>query len=203
MNLIPLFWIFFTLNKHHTKTWVENGKNNAVCSGVISVSLSVLPLGSYLRRFFHIQSKCLQLMSVKLSCMPLYLWCSKQVELAREENNLELFQNETHPQFQLIKARILNYAVIILFANSSLLIYPFFLGFLFAFCTQKEVMKSRNKELVGLFDNGIGIHHAGMLRADRALTERLFSDGLLKVRNFCLLFLPCIYLCLHGCLTDI
>lgn len=42
-------------------------------------------------------------------------------------------------------------------------------------------MKSRNKQLVGLFDNGIGIHHAGMLRADRALTERLFSDGLLKV----------------------
>lgn len=70
------------------------------------------------------------------------------VELAREDNNLELFQNETHPQFQLFK---------------------------------REVMKSRNKQLVGLFDNGIGIHHAGMLRADRALTERLFSDGLLKV----------------------
>jgi activating signal cointegrator complex subunit 3 len=44
-----------------------------------------------------------------------------------------------------------------------------------------EVMKSRNKELVELFDSGIGIHHAGMLRADRTLTERLFSDGLLKV----------------------
>lgn len=70
------------------------------------------------------------------------------VELAREDNNLELFSNESHPQFSLIK---------------------------------KEVMKSRNKELVGLFDNGIGIHHAGMLRADRSLTERLFSDGLLKV----------------------
>ncbi|KMS97778.1 hypothetical protein BVRB_5g123420 [Beta vulgaris subsp. vulgaris] len=69
-------------------------------------------------------------------------------ELAREDNNLELFQNETHPQFQLIK---------------------------------KDVMKSRNKELVGLFDYGLGIHHAGMLRSDRGLTERLFSDGLLKV----------------------
>ncbi|XP_021733961.1 DExH-box ATP-dependent RNA helicase DExH14-like isoform X1 [Chenopodium quinoa] len=70
------------------------------------------------------------------------------VELAREDNNLELFQNETHPQFHLIK---------------------------------KEVMKSRNRELVGLFDSGLGIHHAGMLRSDRGLTERLFSDGLLKV----------------------
>ncbi|KAL9249226.1 DExH-box ATP-dependent RNA helicase DExH14-like protein [Drosera capensis] len=45
----------------------------------------------------------------------------------------------------------------------------------------KEVMKSRNKEVVGLFDSGLGIHHAGMLRADRGLTERLFSSGILKV----------------------
>ncbi|XP_077223084.1 U5 small nuclear ribonucleoprotein helicase [Tasmannia lanceolata] len=46
---------------------------------------------------------------------------------------------------------------------------------------KKEVQKSRNKELVELFEYGFGIHHAGMLRADRGLTERLFSDGLLKV----------------------
>ncbi|XP_031489870.1 DExH-box ATP-dependent RNA helicase DExH14 isoform X2 [Nymphaea colorata] len=46
---------------------------------------------------------------------------------------------------------------------------------------KKEVQKSRNRELVELFDSGFGIHHAGMLRADRSLTERLFSDGLLKV----------------------
>ncbi|CAA6657392.1 unnamed protein product [Spirodela intermedia] len=46
---------------------------------------------------------------------------------------------------------------------------------------KKEVNKSRNRELVQLFEFGIGIHHAGMLRSDRNLTERLFSDGLLKV----------------------
>jgi len=28
---------------------------------------------------------------------------------------------------------------------------------------------------------GFGIHHAGMLRADRNLTEKLFSQGLIKV----------------------
>lgn len=42
-------------------------------------------------------------------------------------------------------------------------------------------MKSRNKDLIKLFEAGFGIHHAGMLRSDRTLTERLFSDGLLKV----------------------
>ncbi|KAJ0973952.1 hypothetical protein J5N97_015917 [Dioscorea zingiberensis] len=46
---------------------------------------------------------------------------------------------------------------------------------------KKEVGKSRNREVVELFGYGFGIHHAGMLRADRGLTERLFSDGLLKV----------------------
>jgi replicative superfamily II helicase len=45
----------------------------------------------------------------------------------------------------------------------------------------KEVMKSRNKELKELFPSGIGIHNAGMLRADRNLMERLFEKGLLKV----------------------
>lgn len=52
-------------------------------------------------------------------------------------------------------------------------------------------MKSRNRELVGLFDSGLGIHHAGMLRSDRGLTERLFSDGLLKVQCLRLLVFLC------------
>lgn len=73
---------------------------------------------------------------------------AKLVELARNNEDLELFKNDEHPQFGLIK---------------------------------KEVMKSRNKDLVELFESGVGVHHAGMLRVDRGLTERLFSDGLLKV----------------------
>jgi activating signal cointegrator complex subunit 3 len=28
---------------------------------------------------------------------------------------------------------------------------------------------------------GVGIHHAGMLRADRTLTEQLFQQGLIKI----------------------
>ena len=42
-------------------------------------------------------------------------------------------------------------------------------------------MKSRNKELKELFTEGFGIHHAGMLRSDRSMSERLFSEGLIKV----------------------
>ncbi|KAI8147505.1 Sec63 Brl domain-containing protein [Fennellomyces sp. T-0311] len=45
----------------------------------------------------------------------------------------------------------------------------------------REVSKSRNKELKELFKYGFGIHHAGMLRSDRTLTERMFADGVIKV----------------------
>uniref|UniRef100_A0A5B7ARQ6 RNA helicase n=1 Tax=Davidia involucrata TaxID=16924 RepID=A0A5B7ARQ6_DAVIN len=72
----------------------------------------------------------------------------KMVELAQKNDGLELFMNDTHPQFEFRK---------------------------------REVLKSRNRELVQLFEHGVGIHHAGMLRADRGLTERLFSEGILKV----------------------
>ncbi|CAI7794743.1 unnamed protein product [Closterium sp. NIES-54] len=46
---------------------------------------------------------------------------------------------------------------------------------------QKDVMRSRNREMGELFQAGFGIHHAGMLRPDRSLTEKLFSMGLVKV----------------------
>lgn len=40
---------------------------------------------------------------------------------------------------------------------------------------------SRNKELRELFRSGFGTHHAGMLRQDRNLVERLFSQGYIRV----------------------
>jgi replicative superfamily II helicase len=37
------------------------------------------------------------------------------------------------------------------------------------------------RELRELLPKGIGIHHAGMARADRNLIEKLFGNGVLKV----------------------
>jgi len=45
----------------------------------------------------------------------------------------------------------------------------------------KDVAKSRNSELRELFAEGIGIHHAGMLRPDRTLTERMFSKQAISI----------------------
>jgi activating signal cointegrator complex subunit 3 len=46
---------------------------------------------------------------------------------------------------------------------------------------KRQVDKSRSRELQQLFAKGLGVHHAGMLRADRTLTEQLFEAGLVKV----------------------
>ncbi|NWZ97919.1 ASCC3 protein, partial [Nesospiza acunhae] len=46
---------------------------------------------------------------------------------------------------------------------------------------EKQVQRSRNKQLHELFPDGFSIHHAGMLRQDRSLVENLFSNGHIKV----------------------
>ena len=44
-----------------------------------------------------------------------------------------------------------------------------------------RVKKARSREVGIHFDNGMGIHHAGMLRGDRKLVENMFNDGAIKV----------------------
>jgi len=46
---------------------------------------------------------------------------------------------------------------------------------------QIDVGRSKNKEVREFFDHGFSVHHAGMLRSDRNLAERLFAGGLIKV----------------------
>lgn len=45
----------------------------------------------------------------------------------------------------------------------------------------RDIKSSRSKDIRDLLAKGIGIHHAGMARADRNLMERLFAEGVLKV----------------------
>lgn len=48
---------------------------------------------------------------------------------------------------------------------------------------RRNLAESRNKEMKQLFDSGFGIHHAGMLRSDRNMMERMFEARAIKVRN--------------------
>ena len=44
-----------------------------------------------------------------------------------------------------------------------------------------EIGGSRDEEMKQLFDSGFGIHHAGMLRSDRNMMERMFEARAIKV----------------------
>ncbi|TFY57142.1 hypothetical protein EVJ58_g7210 [Rhodofomes roseus] len=46
---------------------------------------------------------------------------------------------------------------------------------------RRDIGTSRNKEMKQLFDSGFGIHHAGMLRTDRNMMERMFEARAIKV----------------------
>lgn len=46
---------------------------------------------------------------------------------------------------------------------------------------RRDIGQSRNKEMKQLFDHGFGIHHAGMLRSDRNMMERMFDARAIKV----------------------
>ncbi|KAJ6262851.1 hypothetical protein Dda_1408 [Drechslerella dactyloides] len=46
---------------------------------------------------------------------------------------------------------------------------------------KRDVDKAKARELKELFRKGLGVHHAGMLRTDRNLMERLFAEGVIKV----------------------
>ncbi|XP_061571388.1 activating signal cointegrator 1 complex subunit 3 isoform X2 [Cololabis saira] len=46
---------------------------------------------------------------------------------------------------------------------------------------EKQIQRSRNKQMREIFPEGFGIHHAGMLRSDRSLMESMFSKGHVKV----------------------
>ena len=46
---------------------------------------------------------------------------------------------------------------------------------------RREISKSRNQDVKRLFLAGFACHHAGMLRSDRNLVEKMFHEGLIKV----------------------
>ncbi|KAG0171135.1 hypothetical protein DFQ28_003899 [Apophysomyces sp. BC1034] len=99
----------------------------------------------------------------------------KVSDLVQEGHQVMVFvhaRKETVKTAQMLKEEMLNDGVADFFDCSQ---EPKFKNY------ARDITKSRNKELKELFSNGLGIHHAGMLRSDRTLTEKMFADGVLKV----------------------
>lgn len=45
----------------------------------------------------------------------------------------------------------------------------------------RQLAKNRDKDMKEIFQFGFGVHHAGMARSDRNLTEKMFKAGAIKV----------------------
>lgn len=46
---------------------------------------------------------------------------------------------------------------------------------------QRQMSKSRNKQLKEIFDDGFSVHHAGLLRSDRNMVEKFFLQGHIRL----------------------
>lgn len=46
---------------------------------------------------------------------------------------------------------------------------------------EREMSKWKNKDMKELFKGGFSVHHAGMLRAERSMSEKLFMEGAIRV----------------------
>jgi replicative superfamily II helicase len=49
---------------------------------------------------------------------------------------------------------------------------------------QDHASRSTNRELKVLLPDGLAIHHAGMVRSDRSVVERMFKEGLWRLSEF-------------------
>lgn len=99
----------------------------------------------------------------------------KALELVREGHQVMVFvhaRKETVKTAQRLKEMAMEESSIDLFDNHD---HPKFQLY------RRDIGTSRNREMKELFDYGFGIHHAGMLRSDRTMMERMFEDNAIKV----------------------
>lgn len=99
----------------------------------------------------------------------------KVVELVQEGHQVMVFvhaRKETVKTAEALKEAAMTEGVLDRFSCEEHPSYSMF---------KKEIGESRNKEMKQLFANGFGIHHAGMLRSDRNMMERMFEARAIKV----------------------
>ena len=63
---------------------------------------------------------------------------------------------------------------------------------------QSQMSRSKNKQLREIFNDGFAVHHAGMLRSDRNLVEKLFVNGHIKLLVCTATLGMIIYLYIYG-----
>ncbi|KAI6233172.1 hypothetical protein M3Y99_00943000 [Aphelenchoides fujianensis] len=101
----------------------------------------------------------------------------KVMEFVREDHQVLVFVHSRGATFQTAnflaeRAAMDNEMNFLLPANTTTAAYT---------KARKKLQKTRTPELINLFDKGMGVHNAGLTRADRLMMEEFFAEGHLKV----------------------
>ncbi|KAH9455795.1 hypothetical protein Pst134EB_012031 [Puccinia striiformis f. sp. tritici] len=99
----------------------------------------------------------------------------KVSELVKEGHQVMVFvhaRKETVKTATMLKEKAMEEDILELFDPTEHASYDSF---------KRELTGSSNRQMKELIQDGFGIHHAGMLRSDRTLSERLFEAGITRV----------------------
>ncbi|KAA1125325.1 hypothetical protein PGTUg99_004087 [Puccinia graminis f. sp. tritici] len=99
----------------------------------------------------------------------------KVSELVKEGHQVMVFvhaRKETVKTAQMLKEKAMEEDILELFDPTEHASFDSF---------KRELSASSNRQMKELIQDGFGIHHAGMLRSDRTISERLFEAGVTRV----------------------
>jgi len=99
----------------------------------------------------------------------------KVSELVKEGHQVMVFvhaRKETVKTAQMLKEKAVEEGILEFFDPTEHASFDSFI---------RELSGSSNRQMKELIQDGFGIHHAGMLRSDRTISERLFEAGVTRV----------------------
>ncbi|PLW27351.1 hypothetical protein PCANC_22703 [Puccinia coronata f. sp. avenae] len=99
----------------------------------------------------------------------------KVSELVKEGHQVMVFvhaRKETVKTAQMLKDKAMEEGILDLFDPTEHASFDSF---------KRDLSASSNRQMKELIQDGFGIHHAGMLRSDRTISERLFEAGVTRV----------------------
>ncbi|KAI6180712.1 hypothetical protein M3Y98_00750700 [Aphelenchoides besseyi] len=101
----------------------------------------------------------------------------KVMEFLRDEHQVLVFVHSRGATFQMANFMVERAAI----DNETSLFQPTNTSSLEYVKALKKIKSAKTRELVQLFEKGIGIHNAGLVRGDRLMMEQMFADGHIRL----------------------
>ncbi|KAI6206534.1 hypothetical protein M3Y94_00923100 [Aphelenchoides besseyi] len=101
----------------------------------------------------------------------------KVMEFLRDEHQVLIFVHSRGATFQMANFMVERAAI----DNETSLLQPTNTSSMDYVKSLKKVKNAKTRELVHLFEKGIGIHNAGLVRGDRLMMEQMFAEGHIRL----------------------